>query len=218
MTSDSGNTTLAWSEVERDLGILVDTELKYREEIRTRVCKATSIVGIIRRTFTFLDEDMFVKFFKGLVRPHLEYASLAWTPTTIKETKDIEAVQRRATKQIPTLKNLEYEERLRKLKLPTLKFRRHRGDMIETYKILHRVYDTDPGIFFHRSQTNTRGHTLKLEKRRAETPCRYRTFSTRVINSWNSLPEEVVSAPSLQAFKNRLDRHWKNHPDQYKAP
>jgi hypothetical protein len=45
-------------------------------------------------------------------------------------------VQRRATKQVPTLKNMEYNERLKKLKMPTLKYRRMRGDMIEVFKSL----------------------------------------------------------------------------------
>ena len=49
----------------------------------------------------------------------------------------IENVQRRATKQLPGLKNLTYSERLQKLKLPSLNFRRVRGDMIELYKILN---------------------------------------------------------------------------------
>ena len=64
-------------------------------------------------------------------------------PWKIKYIDSIENVQRRATKQIPGFKNLSYEERLRRLKLPSLKFRRIRGDMIETYKILCNIYDPD---------------------------------------------------------------------------
>ena len=44
----------------------------------------------------------------------------------------LENVQRRATKKIPGFKNMSYEDRLQKLKLPTLAYRRKRGDMIET--------------------------------------------------------------------------------------
>ena len=53
----------------------------------------------------------------------------------------IENVQCRSTKLIPGFKALSYEERLQKFKLPTLKYPRLRGDMIEVYKILHGVYD-----------------------------------------------------------------------------
>ena len=55
----------------------------------------------------------------------------------------IENVQRRASKQIPRLSSLSYEDRLRKLKLPTLAYRRSRGDTIELYKILTGKYDED---------------------------------------------------------------------------
>jgi hypothetical protein len=53
----------------------------------------------------------------------------------------IENVQKRATKQIPGMKNLSYEKRLRKFELPTLSYRRLRGDMIEVYKIIQGHYD-----------------------------------------------------------------------------
>jgi len=56
---------------------------------------------------------------------------------------EVEKVQRRATKQVKSQRGLSYEQRLKKLNLPTLKYRRHRGDMIEVYKILHGIYDTD---------------------------------------------------------------------------
>ena len=64
------------------------------------------------------------------------------------------------------MKNLEYGERLRKLKLPTLKYRRMRGDMIETFKIITGIYDkrVTKDIFHLSKSTTTRGNTYKLEK------------------------------------------------------
>ena len=56
--------------------------------------------------------------------------------TKIMDIEKIEKVQKRATKMINSIKNLSYENRLRMLNLPTLKFRRLRGDMIEVYKII----------------------------------------------------------------------------------
>ena len=52
-------------------------------------------------------------------------------------------VQRRATKMVPSLKNVPYEERLRQLDLPTLTYRRSRGDMVEAFKIINGVYNDD---------------------------------------------------------------------------
>jgi len=57
--------------------------------------------------------------------------------------KDLEKVQMRATKLVLTDKHLTYKERLLQLKLPTLKYRHLRGDMIEVFKILTGKYDTN---------------------------------------------------------------------------
>ena len=73
-----------------------------------------------------------------LVRPHLEYVNPVWNPYLKKHIDMIENIQRRATKLpvIPGLSDLSYEDRLRRLKLPSLSYRRSRGDMIEVYKIM----------------------------------------------------------------------------------
>jgi 4-hydroxy-3-methylbut-2-en-1-yl diphosphate synthase IspG/GcpE len=55
-----------------------------------------------------------------------------WSPFKVRDIEKIENVQRRATKQVPTLNNMEYNERLKKLKMPTLKYRRMPGDIFQT--------------------------------------------------------------------------------------
>ena len=87
-----------------------------------------------------MDEQCFCTIFKSLIRPHIEYANKIWSPHLKKHITSLENVQRRATKLIPGFKDIEYKERLRKLKLPTLAYRRLRGDMIELYKILTEKY------------------------------------------------------------------------------
>ena len=65
-----------------------------------------------------------------LVRSHLDYAISLWSPYKQNYKDAIENVQRRATKQLPCMKNIPYQERLEILKLPTLAYRRSRGGMI----------------------------------------------------------------------------------------
>ena len=57
-----------------------------------------------------------------------------------KDAEQIERVQRRATKLVPRLCNMSYENRLKAMNLPCLVYRRYRGDMIEVYKYLHGSY------------------------------------------------------------------------------
>ena len=136
---------LEQTEVEKDIGVYVDQKLSFQEQITNKTNKANSTMGIIRRTFDHLDRQTFSQLYKSLVRPHLEVSNSGWVSYKKQDIELIEAFQRRATRQIPGYSQMEYEERLRLLGLPTLTFRRLRGDMIETYKILSRVYDKEVG-------------------------------------------------------------------------
>ena len=78
-----------------------------------------------------------------MVRTHLDYASAVWVPYKVKDIEMIENVQRRCTRQLPYLKELPNEDRLRMLKLPTLAYVQWRGDIIEVYKMLHGFYDKE---------------------------------------------------------------------------
>jgi len=69
-----------------------------------------------------------------LVRSHLEYANSVWYPKRKTDVSKLERVQKRATKLISELSNKPYRERLKILHLPTVKYRRYRGDMIELFK------------------------------------------------------------------------------------
>ena len=110
---------------------------------------------------------------------------------------------------VEAVRHLEYPKRLRKLGMPTLYYRLRRGDMITVYQLLHGGMAVDPETFLKRNcSEQTRGHSWKLRKPRASSLTRRNTFSTRVVNDWNSLPASVVSAQSINQFKARLDKHW----------
>eukprot|EP00794_Sanderia_malayensis_P001938 gene1938-2204_t len=125
-------------------------------------------MGIIRRIFKFLDKDMFLHLYRAQVHPHIEYANVVWHPYKIKDIKTIERVQRRAIKLIRGLKGRSYEQRLQTLGLFTFAFRRLRGDLIETYKIVSSLSDpeTSPDPHLLR-ETSAQGNGRKLEVRRA---------------------------------------------------
>ena len=194
--------------------MVIDDDLTFDKHIAEKVNKANKIMGLIRRTFEYLDAEMFCLLFRSLVRPHIEYANPVWAPHLKKHIDSIENVQRRASKQIPGMEGLSYEDRLRKLDMPSLAYRRLRGDMIEVFKILSPTCGYDKqvakGLLRESTTTWTRGHEYKLEQRRARLDLRKFNFTYRVVQTWNSLPAEVVSAENVVTFKHRLDRHWKN--------
>ena len=100
----------------------------------SKIKKANQIVGLIRRSFSYLDGRSFVKLYTALVRPHLEYAQCVWSPNLKRHQDNLERVQERATKLVDHMNGIEYKEWLKALNLSTLSFRRFRGDMIEMYK------------------------------------------------------------------------------------
>ena len=153
-----------------------------------------------------------------MVRPILEYGHCVWKPDEEKQKglcAKLENVQKKATKLLGEIKNLPYQERLRKLKLPSLEHRRKRGDAIEVYKYLHGQYNVQSPNLQLNKDAITRGHSMKLAKTRPRLNLRANYFSNRVVNLWNNLPDSVVMAPSVNAFKARLDKHWKDLPSLY---
>ena len=151
------------------------------------------MLGLIRRSYTYLDSQSLLKLYTSLVRATLEYANAAWTPILRRDQILLENVQRRATKLIPELRDRDHEDRLRALKLPSLYYRRARGDMIEAYKFTHR-YKTQQEPLQRESNTTTRGHSYKLKKERCKTRTRANFFRHRITNRWNNLREDVVTA------------------------
>ena len=178
-----------------------------------KVNKANSLFGMIRRTFLHLDKENFKLLFTSIVRPHLEYANSVWNPQLKRLINMVENVQRRATKCIPGLSNLTYKERLEILDLPTLQYRRYRGDMIEVFKCAHLLYDNevlnDFLTFKCNEGHNLRGHRYRLNKVLFRKDVRKHAFTARVTNQWNNLPDHITGAPTINIFKNRLDRLWK---------
>jgi hypothetical protein len=193
---------------EKDLGVWVDDELKFDEHTEIQSKKANRILGLIRRTFSYIDKDSFCVLYKSLVRVHLEYANAVTYPQYERDAKLLENVQRRATKLVPSIRELDYVDRLKALKLPSLLYRRQRGDMIEAYKFTHGLYQVNPSPLHLDTNNVTRGHSYKLKKSRSSKAVRQKFFSQRIVNSWNSLPEPVVDSPTVNTFKNRLDKHW----------
>ena len=167
------------------------------------------MLAVVRRSFANIDEFTLPLLYKAIVRPYLEYGNIVWGPFGKTDQKRLEQVQRRATRMVGSLKHRPYSERLRHLGLPSLFYRRRRGDMIAVFQLFHGGMDVPPEMFLTSNNSDrTRGHQWKLQKPRARSLVRRNAFSSRVVNDWNSLPAEVVSADSVNEFKSRLDRHW----------
>ena len=119
----------------------------------------------------------------------------------IKRGLDIKAVSE-TTSTPYKLRDQPYEERLRRLKIPTLKYYRKRADALQTRGIVHQVDKLREMDFFER----TCGHSVIFQKGHNRTKIRSHTFSQRAINTWNSLPASLVTADKVNTFKSRLEK------------
>ena len=101
------------------------------------------MIGIIKRTYSYLNRASFIQLYKALVRPHLEYGNIIWFPHLKRQSSIIEKVQRRATRLLFEPRSLNYEEIMRHVCLLSLKYRRLRGDMIQVFKLINEFDDLD---------------------------------------------------------------------------
>jgi len=84
------------------------------------VAQAHKRAGAILRAFRSRDICLLMRAFLVYVRPVVEYNSIIWSPATVRDIDSLESVQRRFTKRLPGLKNLNYYDRLERLNVPTL--------------------------------------------------------------------------------------------------
>ena len=134
---EMGGTILTKTVKEKDLGVSMNANMKVSEQFRIAASQVNQILGMIRRNITYKEKSLIVPLYKAIVRPHLEYCIQAWSPHLRKDIDMLEKIQRIATKLIPGLRDLRYEERLKECGLATLETRRLRGDQIEVFKILN---------------------------------------------------------------------------------
>ena len=124
---------------ERDLGVQLQDNLKWNNQISTSVLKANFVLGRLKKSFEKWDTRTFKVLFTSYVRPIIEYGSTIWNPYRKQDIRQIENVQRRATKLVPAIRNKSYEDRLEILGLTTLEERRKRGDPIQYFKINKKI-------------------------------------------------------------------------------
>ena len=184
------------------------------------------MLGQISRAFHYRKKNNLVPLFKTFVRPNLEYAAAAWSPWLDKDIASMKRVQERLIRIISDAKGSSYEEKLKDAGLTTLKKRRERGDLIETFKVMNGLNRADKNKWLNiknnittttRSTSNLsndgpvrRDDFLFMEHVRLD--IRKNFFNIRVIKEWNALPEKVRKQKTVNGFKNELDR-WKDSSD-----
>ena len=199
-------------ETERDIGVLMSSNLKPSLQCTQAANRASAILTQISRAFMYRDRRTFLNLYKQFVRCHLEFAVPAWSPWLVQDIEVLEKVQRRAVNMVVGLNSRTYEDKLSELKLTSLSERRKKFDLLQTYKILNGFDRVSTDIWFktvgenNNRLTRITSYSKNLVAVRSRTDIRKNFFSNRVVNLWNSLPIDIKDSRTIKIFKNRLEQ------------
>ena len=164
----------------------------------------------ILRAFSSKNVWTLLKAFITYVHPKLEYNSPVWNPYLKKDTLLLESVQKKFTRNVFLCCSIpfrSYADRLDKLGIKSLEYRRLQFDIILMFKIYHKLSDLQFDNYFEHCDRkyNFRSHNFQIKSKLCTNTEQFRNFFfIRIINVWNKLPQDLVSAPNIVIFRNRL--------------
>ena len=207
--------TLSTINIEKDIGVMIHDSLKPSVQCTTAANRARTVLIQLSKAFHFRDKNVFIRLYTRYVRPHLEFSVQAWAPYTQHDIDALESVQMKAISMVSGLKSASYLDRLKELKMITLKARRKRFDLIQVFKIMNKIDNVRSDYWFDRTQNNSVGSVVtraradpnNLVKKRCRHDNRKNFFSLRVVDDWNELPTAVKESVSLNRFKRNLDAY-----------
>ena len=205
------NHVLMETEAIKDLGIIITKDLKWHHHIMQIKAKAFQRSRHILKSFNSNNIWTLLKAYKSYVRPIAEYGSTIWNPYLAKDIQAVESIQRFFTKKICCRARIpfcSYNDRLYKLNIRSLQYRRLESDIILTYKIIHNLVDIPINRFFelNNSPYNTRNHEFSFKIKHVRTNFQKNFFSNRIPPIWNRLPADIVLSSSLNLFKSKLKK------------
>ncbi|CAI2726681.1 unnamed protein product [Schistosoma spindalis] len=181
----------------KDLGVILSSDLKTTSHCKAAAAKGYRVLWSVRRSFQYLDDEMFRLLYPIYVRPHLEYGIQAASPCFKYEADMLERVQRRGTKMVQGLSGLSYEDRLRHLNLFPLSYHRIRGDLILAYRILNDDLGINMSYLLLPSGTDRlRGHSKKNSK----TEIKSFTSGVSFLSSSSELLEFSTGTRNISTF------------------
>ena len=135
----------------KDLGVYISSDLKWDSHVNHVKLKAFKKAYLILRSFSSKNVWTLLRTYTTFVRPILEYGSIIWSPQFIKNINSVEQVQRYFTRKIFRRCGIpynSYSDRLLKLNIKTLEYRRRESDLVMIFKIIHNLVDVPFAKYF----------------------------------------------------------------------
>ena len=157
--------------------------------------------------------------YKSMIRSWLEYCSALWNPSKITDIQTLANIQRSFTSKIESCRDLNYYQRLSKLKLMSLQRRRERYQIIHMNKVLHNISPNDLNIKFHYCDRRGIQAAVPPLHRGASSKAQQQydaSFAVMGPKLWNTIPKSTTHQPTLeiQIFASKVsgcDAGWASH-------
>ena len=198
-----------------DLGILINGKLSWNKHVSDVVSKANKIMWLVKRTIGFnAPQHVKLQLYTTLVRSKLDYCTQVWGGLNKANTLRIERTQRSATRYILNFPDLNYKERLCKLNLLPLTYRRDVSDILFFHRCFyeHNINVNNFVSFTSNNLRDTRSSDdrTKLCSQYSRTQCAKLSYFKRIGSMWNLIPTELRSVIDLNIFKRGLLSHFYN--------
>ena len=197
----------------KDLGVFISNNLSWSKQIQTVVSKSRAMVGWALRTFATREKKCMITIWNSQIRPIIDYCSPLWSPRpwNYKEIDFLEETLRSFTRQINGMKDYDYAQRLKSLKMYSIQRCHERYKIIYAYKIKEKVPNISKNNGLQFSMHGRRGlwceiPTFPLHHNKAGR-ARDDSFTLTTCNLWNSLPKHIrnINGKSVEYFKKKLD-------------
>ena len=212
--------TLESSEHERDLGVWISNNLKWRKQVLEQCSKANKLLGFVKRsTRNITNQSARRTLYLTLVRSQVGYATQVWSPQSVELISQLERIQRRASKYIlglPFLCEASYEKRLKKLNLLPISYWHEYLDMMFLFKAITGTINLPSSVLPTQSQNvrttrSVQQNCLQFHTKKCNTATFQQSYTIRSTRIWNTLPEHITNkSNSIYTFKRYLLDYYFN--------
>ena len=204
-----------------DLGVLLSRDRSWSPHIEQTVQSGRKMASWVLSVFRDRSPFIMMTLYKAMVQSKLEYCCPVWSPSTVQDIKALENIQRNFTRKIAGCQDLDYWDRLKKLKLLSLQRRRERYCIIHVWKMLNGLAPNNiKMVFREHSRLGIRTTTPPLNNK-AQISVRTdyeNSFKINASRLWNMLPKSINTVTSLEAFKVSLGEYLRRIPDTPPVP
>ena len=201
--------TIEKTESAKYLGIVIDSNLKWKQHYKEVAKKTNGVLALLRRNFSKCSVDVKSKCYRTLVRPRLEYGCQVWDPGYQVDIDHLEKIQKRGTRFVTGNYKMETgnsEKNLSSLGYDTLEERRLKNKIIIFQKARLKLIDIPTGhLDLKTRDTRMGGGDLAYHRPASAIDSHIFSFFPSTIYVWNRLPKEVKSCKDIDKFAKMID-------------